>query len=249
MPLISNNYIITPMVNLEEQLKILVELQGLDTQILKIERDLESIPEEIKRAEEAFKEKAANLKKLEDGVKTLQLKRKEKEIDLESKEGSIKKFQSQLYQIKTNKEYSALEGEIARVKADNSLIEEEILKIFDQLDAENQKIAKEKEFLKVEEVMLAEEKKKFDEEVRRLRAEVDNLRTQRTALAEGIDKSILAKYDRILKSKDGLAVVPVAGDSCQGCFRILPPQVIHEIKMKKDLVFCGSCARILYLEE
>jgi Zn-ribbon protein, possibly nucleic acid-binding len=74
------------------------------------------------------------------------------------------------------------------------------------------------------------------------------LNAQRVTLAAKVDKAILAKYDRILKGKDGLAVVPVAGDSCQGCFRILPSQVIHEIKTKKDLICCGSCARILYIE-
>lgn len=237
------------MINLEEQLKLLVELQGLDTQIFRIERDLESIPQELKKMDDAFEEKKSNLKKLEDGLKALQVKRKEKEMDLESKEGSIKKFQSQLYQVKTNKEYSALEGEIARTKADNSLIEEEILKIFDQMDAENQKISKEKEFLKAEEGKLVQQKKKFDEDVSRMKAEAEGLNAQRAAISGKIDKSILAKYDRIIKSKDGLAVVPVAGESCQGCFRILPPQVIHEIRTKKELICCGSCARILYIEE
>ncbi|MDP2929187.1 MAG: C4-type zinc ribbon domain-containing protein [Candidatus Omnitrophota bacterium] len=237
------------MANLEDQLKLLIELQGLDTQILKIERDLESIPEDIKRMDGAFEEKKANLKKLEDGAKALALKRKEKEMDLESKEGAIKKFQSQLYQVKTNKEYTALEGEIGRAKADNSLVEEEILKIFDQMDAENQKISKEKDFLKTEEGKLILEKKKLDDEVKRIKGEVDGLRTRRADLAQRIDKAVLVKYDRILKGKDGLAVVPVAGGSCQGCFRIMPPQVIHEINMKKDLVFCENCARILYIEE
>lgn len=237
------------MVNLEEQLKLLVELQGLDTQILKIERDLESIPQELKKMDDAFEEKKSSLRKSEEALKALQMKRKEKEMDLDSKEGSIKKFQSQLYQVKTNKEYSALEGEIARMRADNSLIEEDILKIFDQIDAENQKISKEKEFLKTEENKLAQQKKKFDEEVGRIKAEAEGLNAQRAVIAGKIDKVALAKYDRIIKSKDGLAVVPVAGDSCQGCFRILPPQVIHEIRTKKELVCCGSCARILYIEE
>lgn len=236
-------------INIEEQVKLLVELQGLDTQILKIERDLESIPEGLKSMEDAFKEKAGNLKKLEEGVKILQLKQKEKEGELGSKETSIKKFQGQLYQVKTNKEYTALEGEIGRARADNSLIEEEIIKILDQIDVENQRIAKEKEFLKAEESKFAEDKKRFEDEVRRIKSEVDGLKTRRSTLVEKIDKSILAKYGRILKSKDGLAVVPVAGDSCQGCFRILPSQVIHEIRMKKDLVFCGNCARVLYIEE
>lgn len=242
-------YIITNMVNLEEQVKVLVELQGLDTQIFRREKDLSDMPENLKMLDEAFKSKMTNLKALEDNLKSLQVKRKDKENDLESKEGSIKKLQTQLYQLKTNKEYTTMQEEIARIRADNSLIEEDIIKIFDQVDIENQKIKKEKEFLKGEEVKLNEEKRRVEEETRKIALEVESLKKQKAALTEKIDKTILAKYDRIIKSKDGLAVVPVLGESCQGCFRILPPQVIHEIRMKKDLVVCENCARILYLEE
>ena len=133
------------MVNLEEQVKLLVELQGLDTQILRREKDLVDIPENLKRLDDTFKSKMTSLKALEDGVKALLVKRKDKENELASKEDSIKKLQSQLYQLKTNKEYTTMQGEIARIKADNSLIEEDILKIFDAVDAENVKIAKEKD--------------------------------------------------------------------------------------------------------
>ena len=237
------------MVNLEEQVKLLVELQGLDTQIFKREKELLDMPENLRILDEAFKSKMTNLKALEDGLKSLQVKRKDKENDLGLKEGSIKKLQTQLYQLKTNKEYTTMQGEIARIKADNSLIEEEIIKIFDQMDIENKKISEEKEFLKGEEVKLGEEKLKVEKETKRIKAEADSLKAQRVALSEKIDKTVLAKYDRIIKSKDGLAVVPVAGGSCQGCFRILPSQVIHEIRMKQDLVFCENCARIIYLEE
>ena len=237
------------MVNLEEQVKLLIELQGLDTQIFKREKELLDMPENLRILDEAFKSKMTNLKALEDGLKSLQVKRKDKENDLGLKEGSIKKLQTQLYQLKTNKEYTIMQEEIARIRADNSLIEEEIIKIFDQTDIENKKISEEKEFLKGEEVKLGEEKLKVEKEIKRIKAEADSLKAQRAALSEKIDKTALAKYDRIIKSKDGLAVVPVAGGSCQGCFRILPSQVIHEIRMKKDLVFCENCARIIYLEE
>ena len=235
------------MVNLEEQVKLLVELQGLDTQIFRREKDLLDMPENLRILDEAFKAKMTNLKALEDNLKSMQMKRKEKENDLESKEGSIKKLQTQLYQLKTNKEYTTMQGEIARIRADNSLIEEDIIKILDQADIENQKISKEKEFLKGEEAKLNEEKRKVEEETKKMVLEVESLKKQRALLTEKVDKIVLAKYDRIIKSKDGLAVVPVAGESCQGCFRILPPQVIHEIRMKKDLVVCENCARILYL--
>ncbi len=237
------------MENLEEQIKLLVELQGLDTHIFKLEDAMEAIPASINKMEEAFKEKSINLKKLEDETKALQLKRKEKEGELEGKEGTIKKYQSQLYQVKTNKEYSALQEEIGRVKADNSLIEEDIIKIFDQVDVVNKKIAKEKELLKQEEANLATDKAKRNEEAGQIKKELDGLKAQRDNLAAKIDKKILLRYERIVKNKDGLAVVPVANDSCQGCFRVMPPQVINEIRMKKDLVICENCARILYIEE
>lgn len=237
------------MLNLEEQVKLLVELQGLDTQIFKLEKDLGSMPEEIKKMEGEFKENAGNLKKLEEGLKALQVNRKEKELDLEAKEGTIKKYQIQLYQVKTNKEYTALEQEIARVKADNSFLEEDIIKILDQIDAENQKIAKEKEFLKTEETRLSEERKRMDGDAKRIEGDLSRLKGQRSELVNNVDKSILLKYERIVRNKDGWAVVPVANEACQGCFRILPPQVINEIKMRKDLVFCDNCARILYIEE
>ncbi|MFA6142577.1 MAG: C4-type zinc ribbon domain-containing protein [Candidatus Omnitrophota bacterium] len=237
------------MENLEEQIKLLVELQGLDSQIFKLEDQLESIPITIKNSEDAFKGKGLNLKRLEDETKAFQMKGKEKQGDLDAKEGVIKKYQSQLNQVKTNKEYTALQEEIGRVRADNSIIEEEILNIFDKIDAGNSQIKNEKDFLKAEEAKLGEEKKRLNEDALRIKTELDGFNKQRSGLAARIDKATLSKYERIIKNKDGLAVVPVSGDACQGCFRVMPPQVINEIRMKKGLVFCDSCARILYIEE
>lgn len=227
----------------------MVELQGLDTQIFRLEADIESIPETIKTTEAKFKDKAVNLKKLEDEQKALVMKRKEKEGELEAKEGTIKKYQQQLNQVKTNKEYSALQEEISRVRADDSIIEEAILNLFDQIDAAAKNIAKEKEFLKGEEAKFAEEKKKLIAESDRFKGELEALKKQREDLAAQVDKNILKKYERIIKNKDGLAVVTIADDACQGCFRVMPPQVVNEIKMNDELVFCENCARILYLEE
>ena len=237
------------MENLKEQIKLLVELQGLDTQIFRLEDELEAIPETIRIREEEFKEKSVNLKKLEDDLKALLMKRKEKEGDLEAKEGTIKKYQQQLNQVKTNKEYTALQEEIGRVKADDSLIEEAILNIFDEIDAGNKNITKEKDFLKGEEAKFNEEKKRFASDTERIKTELETLKKQREELSGKVDKVILKKYERIVKSKDGLAVVTIANDACQGCFRVMPPQVVNEIKMNKELVFCDNCARILYLEE
>ena len=237
------------MINFEEQIKFLVELQGLDSQILKIEDELIQIPKKAQEIESSFNEKSAKLKKLEDNTKALQLKRKEKEGELQAKEDIIKKYTSQMYQVKTNKEYTAMQEEIGRVKADNSLIEEDIIKIFDQIDAESKEVAKEKEFLKKEEVLLAEEKNRLNAEAASKKTIADRLKAQRFEFVVKVDKQILARYERILANKDGLAVVPITGESCQGCFGRMPAQVINEVKMKDAIVCCENCTRMLYVEE
>ncbi len=236
-------------INLEEQIKLLLELQGLDTRIFRIEDLLESIPENIAAMDERFKEKTAGLKSLEDGVKAILLKRKAKEGDLESKEQSVKKFHSQQNQVKTNKEYTALEEEIGRAKADGSVLEEEILKIFDQIDVENKKIGAEKDFLKAEELKMAAEKKRLEGEADAAKIELKNLKSRRGDVAAKVDKTLLPKYERLVAGKDGLAICAVAGNACQGCFRVLTSQVINEIRMRQELIFCEHCARIIYIEE
>lgn len=235
------------MTQIEEQIKLLVELQGLDTHIRRMEGEIESVPVTIKNMEDGFKSKTANLKRLEDESKALVLKRKEKEGELEAKEGVAKKYQSQLYQVKTNKEYSALQDEIGRAKADGSVIEEDIIRIFDSIDAKNKEITKEKEVVKAGEAKLAEEKKMLEKQAESVKKELEVVKIKRSELAVRVDPKNLSKYERLLKNRDGLAIVPVANESCQGCFRILPPQVINEIRMKDALVVCDSCARILYI--
>jgi len=235
------------MTHTEEQIKLLVELQGIDTNIRRMETEIESVPVVIKDMEEGFKSKTTNLKKLEEESKALVLKRKEKEGELEAKEGVAKKYQSQLFQIKNNKEYSALQDEIGRAKADGSVIEEDILKIFDAIDAKNKEISKEKEIVKAEEGKLEEEKKKLNAQALAAKSELEGVKAKRSELAAKVDPKSLAKYERLLNNKDGLAIVPIANEACQGCFRILPPQVINEIRMHEGLVVCDSCARLLYI--
>lgn len=237
------------MASVEEQIKLLIGLQKLDKQIFKLKRDLGNQPVLIRAAEESFKAKEASLKKKEEEAKALAVKRKEKEGELQAKEEGIKRLQGQLYQIKTNKEYQAMEKEIAGQKADISVIEEEIIKVFDQMDECAKGAAKEKEVLNQERKVFDEEKVKIEAGAKEMEAALQKLNAERAELAKNVDKIYLSKYERILHSKNGLAMVSVEHDACGGCNINLPPQVINEIRLKEELIFCGSCARILYIEE
>ena len=236
-------------INMEEQVKMFVELQGLDGEIFDKKRLLDAIPGKIKELDDGLEQKSANLKNLEEESKKLQVKRKEKETDLASKEQTIKKYQVQLFQIKTNKEYTSLEKEIASIKADNSVLEDEIISLLDGVDEIKKKVSKEKEILENEKGKVRDEKKKIEDEKKTNEAEFNDLSNKRKEFVEKLDKNILSKYERILYNRDGLAMVPIIGGACGGCNMNLPPQVINEAKLKKDFTFCGNCARILYIEE
>jgi len=234
---------------MQDTIKMLIELQELDSAIFDVKRLLDGIPEKIKEMDRILEEKSANLKTLEEESKKLQVNHKQKEMELKTKEETIKKHQAQLYKIKTNQEYTALEKETGSVKADSSLLEEEIINILEKVDEIKKSIAEEKQVLEAEKKNVDEEKKKIWAEKKEAEAEYDNLNNKRKEFTSRIDKSVLSKYERILRNKNGLALVPIVGDTCGGCNMNLPPQVINEARLKKDLTFCGNCARILYVKE
>jgi len=236
-------------INMEEQIKMLIELQGLDTEIFNRNRILNEVPVRIKELDDELEAKSANMKALEEESKKIQVEHKKKEMELKTKEEDVKKHQVKLFQVKTNKEYTALEKEISEVKADASVLEEEIINLLDQVEEIKKSVAKEREVLEVEKKKSGIEKNKIEEEKKAAEKEFNDLNNKRKEFAEKIDKSILAKYERILHKTDGLALVPIVSDSCGGCNMNLPPQVINEARLAKGLTVCGNCARILYAKD
>jgi hypothetical protein len=177
------------------------------------------------------------------------LKKKEKEGALSTKEEQINKLQTQLYQMKTNKEYSSMQHEIQGQKADKSIIEDDILVLMDEVDKAKSEIAKEKELLVQEEVNLKESQKQVKLEIEEIEKKLQLLSVERDGISPQVDKIVLKKYEKILANKNGLAIVPITGDACQGCHMNLPPQVIHEVKLKHDLMNCENCTRFLYAND
>ncbi|MCM8779694.1 MAG: C4-type zinc ribbon domain-containing protein [Candidatus Omnitrophica bacterium] len=236
-------------INLKEQILKLKELQVVDKEIYGLLEEKGRLPEEIAAKDTAFEEKKKPLLAIEEELKDLLKQKKDKELELGSKEESIKKLQSQLYSLKTNKEYTAMLSEIEAAKADKSVLEDKILLILEGFDRIRQEEAKEKEKFAQEESAYKEEKKKIEDRIKEIEQRLAVLEAQRANLSQGIDKKILSQYERILKNRQGLALVAVRNNSCQGCFMNVTHQVVNEIKMYDKIVTCGACQRILYLED
>ena len=158
----------------------------------------------------------------------------------------MKKLNIQLYQLKTNKEYETMQHEINGLKADCSVLEEEIIKLMDEVEEAESNIANEQKQLEEKQQQVDSEIKKIEDEIKSIERELVKEEEKRKQIAVEVDPKILSNYERILEVKDGLAIVPVVNNSCGGCYMQLPPQVINEIKLKNEIIYCQICSRILY---
>ncbi len=238
-----------PQLSIKDQVKKLVELQKIDGAIYELKKSLEEKPRVLEGLQRQFEEKKARLKELEGRLKGIQLKRKEAEVELAGKEGDIKKSNADLSKIKTNKEYTAKIHEIESLKADQSIVEEKILVFFEDADKVNAEIAKEKQFVVEEEKKFQAAQKQFDEEMQIAQDRIKVLEAQRKQYLPDIDPNVLNRYTKLLAHKEGLAIVPVQGSACGGCFMNLTTQIINHIKMHESLEECEKCSRILYIKD
>ena len=232
-----------------DQLELLRRLQVVDGELFRLRKQQQEKPRELEQAAAKLAEQEARLKDAEARLKALQLSQKEKEIDLQTKEASVKILQGQLFQVKTNKEYAAMQREIDSLKADNSLLEEAILGAFDAIDQAVKERQREEGRKAELQQQLRAEQARVERELRELGERIAQLEQNRQTLVPNVPKDSLAFYERVLYIRDGLALVPLINDSCGGCNRRLPPQVLNQVYLKAALVACETCNRILYSDD
>jgi len=168
---------------------------------------------------------------------------------LGTKEEEVKKLQGQLNQIKTNKEYTTMVGEIESHKADNSLLEEEIINFIDKIDEAKERLDQEKQKFAEESKSIDTQIKEVEQQVKDIDVSIVALKKKREALTPLVDKKILSEYERILAGRDGQALAEVVNGNCSGCYMQLPPQVVNEVCMKEKIILCENCQRILYIQD
>lgn len=234
---------------MKKDLEMLLKLQGIDYELGELERSKDYLPDMIKNLEKETEEVSNELKKIEQQLIENTLLKKKLEIEVDSLNDALVKFQKQMREIKTNREYDALTTEIANRKLKISENEEKILELMGAIDElEDKKI---------------EDKKKFEEIQRNNTAQLETLKKEmnsvgttvkikedeRRNVTVRIDKRLLATYDRIKKGKGAEVVVVVRKGACGACYKSLPPQRIQEIKMENGIITCDSCGRILIWNE
>lgn len=232
-----------------ENIEALKRLQSLRNKINELEEYKERRKKDVQKKEAHIEEIRTLSEKKHKEKLSVQKEIDRKELDLKTDEGEISKYNAQLNSIKTNKEYTALCSEIGSKKADMSILEDVILNTMSRLETVNKEYSELTENLKREEESLKELIRSVDADVRETDIEIEKVQNDQKKYIDALDEDILSHYNRLSNIKGGKAVVAVIGNVCGGCFMNITAQTLNLLMGGKELVFCQSCSRILYLEE
>jgi uncharacterized protein len=232
--------------DVREDLVQVVDLQNLDLEIAKIQREVQEIPREIADLEQQLQGSRRVWDQAREHLASLEQLRRRHERELEDVTVEQRRRQGRLFEIKTNQEYTAVLKEIEGLKERRSKLEDEILELFDQIESAQGAVRDEETRFREREKTCGQERTAREGELRRLRAELDRLQEERRRQAARVEPGLLQTYQRLLRSRGGIAVVQVKDGSCLGCHVGLTPQTYNELR-KGDLLFtCANCQRILY---
>ena len=229
-----------------EKLRQLFKLQKIDSEIDQIEVLKGELPIEVSDLEDEIAGMDTRLARLQGNIDEVENEVNRHQANIKEAETLIERYQAQLDNVKNNREYDALTKELELQKLEIQLSEkkigqarEEVGEKREAFEAVQERLDRKRAELETKKVELKEIISKTEKEEDRLRAESENAR-------EGIEDRLIKAYDRIRTSyRNGLAVVTVARNSCGGCFNKIPPQLQLEISMRKKIIACEHCGRIL----
>jgi len=231
---------------LREQLKLLWELQKIDLELKGIKEEKDRYPKEIKKLDEKQKIEKERIQKEREKIESLEKTRRQKEGHLNTEQEKIKRAEGRMSEVKTNKEYQALLSEIDTIKEANSRIEEEILQVMDAIDELKKDLSKrEKEMGSTLENIEGERKKLQEKTAQGEKAWSERVE-RRELLSKQIESKMVKLYNTLKEKRQGVGVVSVKNETCQGCFLNVPPQMFIEVQKNNALVRCPHCNRILY---
>jgi predicted nucleic acid-binding Zn-ribbon protein len=231
---------------MNEQLKLLIETQKLDTEIIARQRVINQIPLRISSMEKPLGEARENLDARKKKSEAAEKKKRDKERTVEEIAQKIEKLKERTPQIKTNVEYQALLKEIEAAEKEKFSAEDEILELMELVDSESIELKGAEAALKAQEERAAELKKELEAEVQKAEGGLDELKDKRNAQADQLERDVYDLYMDLLENRDGLAVVEARNEICQGCNMNIMPQLFVEIKKNEELIHCPQCRRFLY---
>jgi predicted nucleic acid-binding Zn-ribbon protein len=229
------------------ELAQLIALQNADTNIRRLQAEIESIPERRAEIEKEFDQRAFEIRALEERRDNSRHERTRLEAEIFEQKQRAERADRNLMSARKTDEYTAAIREADAARKQISAFETQTLEqmeIADQAEKELNERAPEVEKLGAD---MAERFKGFDEQVRVQQQELDAARAERERLLNDLPKPMSALYKRISsRIRDGVAMAEARNGACTACYMALRPQIMADVRRGAEVITCDNCNRILY---
>lgn len=230
----------------EDKLKALYQLQTILSEIDKIRTLRGELPLEVEDLEDDIEGLKTRIGKIESEVNDFNARVSEYRHKIDEAHQLLASYQVQLDNVRNNREYDLLKKEEEFQNLEIELCEKRIREAQSQARQKEDQLRKCKNDLDGRVQDLDVKKSELDEIIAETKAEEEKLREKAKNLETNIEPRLLLSFKRIRKnSRNGLGIVYVERDACGGCFAKIPPQRQLDVRMRKKIIVCEYCGRIL----
>lgn len=232
---------------MKAELQGLIALQQTDTEIRRLERLLQQIPERRAAIEQEFERRALEFRGIETRRDEARRARTAAETELQATREHLERAERNLMRSQNEKDYTAAIREADAARKQITTLETQILErmeTIEKADAEIAQHAPEVERLQIE---LDTHLREFEQQTSEQTEQLASLRGERERLERELPKSATTLYNRIsARIRDRVAVAEAKNGACTACLMTLRPQVMAQVRRGDEIVTCDNCNRILY---
>lgn len=227
----------------------LLQLQERDQRIRTLQKELKDVPKHEALAKSQLAGDTAAVEAGSIKAKETEVKIKSVELDIQTRQNSIKRLHDQQFETRKNDEFQAMGIEIKRYEGEINKIEDKQLDLMEELEFAKSLLKDAQAKLAVTQAHVNAELKALVERAEGLKKRLSNLEAERTELAAPIEQQTMDLYTRLFTKKPDAAVVPLANGICGGCHMKVVSGTIQQLRSEEVVTQCESCGRILYLVE
>ena len=227
-------------------LERLIRLQHLDTAADEAQRAVDGMPSRIEDLATRLRTSATAVETAGTRLADKKTERRTVEKSLAEVQGRLSRFKEQLMAVKTNKEYTAVQHEIATAQAEVQRLEDTILEHMLEADDLAANVEAAERAMQAERAEIDRERATLDTERAEMERRLSGTSDERAKLTEHIGAAARQLFETVARQRRGIAVVEARDGHCTVCHVRLRPQMFNQILRNTELIQCEHCQRILY---
>lgn len=230
----------------EERLRTLYKLQSYLSDIDRIKTLRGELPLEVADLDDEIAGLGTRISKYELDSKEISSNITEQKMKIETSKAKIERYNTQLGNVRNNKEFDHLTKEVEYETLEIELAEKRTREFTEKQKEIANLIEETKKELNDKKLDLEHKQKELDDIVSETKSQEEKIRAKAKKTEATIEPRLVTAFRRIRKNaRNGLGIVPIQRGACGGCFNKIPPQRQMDIKMGKKVIVCEYCGRIM----